>query len=385
MSTEHSDVNSATTKRAQGYLRWYPSAWRERYGEEFVAHLEIELAERPVSFARTSDIVAHGLFARFSFQRGLRIALSTAAASVVVIVAIVATISSSHYWAPVTISSGYDGGISGVGQFSTPSQVNDVSVNFTTRSRVAIRITSVKVIPLRGFLAPQLVGVEFAPHFSELANDHGWPIRLPKGTTAQEQGRTPMIQAIGTTVTLARSDALWLGLRAPLLHRAYAVEEVRVTYERRGVSHTMVISQATTPDVICSSLSLSAKTPTWCSQDIAAASAIATFSSNRRTTTERPTDEALMVAQFAESEVQASGHGTPTLVDVRHWAAQFFAVNSSDAIRSVTGTFNLGVPEWRFVIRGGSNNSSVVLCTDRGVVDSGGGMIGVGIENCPSQ
>ena len=39
VSSDHFDVLPATTKRALGYLRWYPSAWRERYGEEFVAHL----------------------------------------------------------------------------------------------------------------------------------------------------------------------------------------------------------------------------------------------------------------------------------------------------------------------------------------------------------
>ncbi len=113
MSPGHLDVGSATTRRAQGYLRWYPRAWRERYGEEFVAHLEAELLERPVSLARTADIVAHGFLARLSFQRGLRIA--TWATTAVVLVAAVAigaialTLnppSSSRRWPLVTFRQG---------------------------------------------------------------------------------------------------------------------------------------------------------------------------------------------------------------------------------------------------------------------------------------
>lgn len=385
MSCEDVDVSSATSKRARGYLRWYPLAWRERYGEEFIAHLEIELTVRPVSFARTSDIVAHGILARLSLPHGLRIVLRTATAAVLVIVATVGAIALSHYWAPVTIASGSDGGVSGVGEFAAPSQVDDMSFNFSTGAHVAIRITSVKVIPVRGFLAPEVVGVEFAPHASELANVRGWPIRLPKGTTVQEEGKTPLVQAIGTTVTLSRTDALWLGMRAPSLGQAYAVEEVRVTYERHGVSHAMTIDQSGSPDVICASSSRAEQIPSWCSQEIQAASAVAVFSTTKHKTPELPSDEALMVAQFALSEVQAAGHGAPTLVDVRRWATQFFPANVADAIQSVTGVVKVGVPEWRFVIRQASSHASVVLCTDRGLVDAGGGMMGIGAESCPSK
>jgi hypothetical protein len=161
------------------------------------------------------------------------------------------------------------------------------------------------------------------------------------------------------------------------------VEKVDVTYTLRGASHTMVINQSTAPDVICSSSSRSGNIPTWCSQDISAANAVARFSIDRHTTTGRPADEAQMVAVFALSELQASGHGTPTLVDVRRWAAEFFPAHSADAIRSVIGVVNVGVPEWRFVISEGTSHSSVTVCTDRGLVDSGGGMTGVGIEHCP--
>ena len=384
MSPGHLDVGSATSRRAQGYLRWYPRAWRERYGEEFVAHLEAELLERPVSLARTADIVAHGFLARLSFQRGLRIATWATTAVVLVAAVAVGAIALTHYWAPVAITSG-DGGVTGVGLLARPSQVNDVAINFSTRSSTAVRITSVAVLPLRGFGAPELVGVEFAPHASELANARGWPVRLPKGLTEQAHGDAPLVQAIGATITLARTNVLWLGLRAPMLHHAYAVEGLRVTYERRGVSHTMTIDQSTAPDVICASATSSGPFPTWCSQQIQAAHSIAMFSTNQLTTTQSLSNEAQFVAQLALSEVQATGHGAPTLVDVRQWAAQFFPVTGSDAIQSVTGVVNAGVPEWRFVIRGSSGPSTSVRCTNRGRVTAGGGVVGIGVVSCPLQ
>ena len=47
-------------------LGWYPPAWRERYGEEFVDHLEQEFADRPINPGRTINIAYKGLVARVS-------------------------------------------------------------------------------------------------------------------------------------------------------------------------------------------------------------------------------------------------------------------------------------------------------------------------------
>lgn len=384
MSREHVDVGSVTTKRARGYLRWYPMAWRERYGEEFVAHLEAELDARPVSFTRTFDIVAHGLLARLTFQRGLRIALRVTTAAVLVAGAAVGVFVLMRYWAPVTITSGYRGGQTGVGLFARPSQVEDVSFNFATHSRVAIRITSVSVLPLRGFPVPQVVGVEFAPHASDLANDRGWPMHLPKTPTALE-GNVPLVPAIGTTVTLAPTNALWMGFRAPSLHHAYAAEGLRVTYERRGISHTMTISQGAAPNVICASSASSVQIPPWCLQEIHAANTIAAFSRNSPKPTKWPSAAAQMVAQLALNEGQSSGHRAPTLDDVRHWSARLFPTNSANAILTVTGVVTAGVPEWRFVIRKGMGMSSAVICTNRGQATANGVVIAVGVESCPED
>jgi hypothetical protein len=56
----------APTQRAERLVRWYPPAWRERYGDEFTELLVLELAERPRSSGRTVNIVASGLLARLS-------------------------------------------------------------------------------------------------------------------------------------------------------------------------------------------------------------------------------------------------------------------------------------------------------------------------------
>lgn len=49
-----------------GLLRWYPPAWRERYGEEFTELLLAEFAEQPRSWRRTGNVILSGLLARLS-------------------------------------------------------------------------------------------------------------------------------------------------------------------------------------------------------------------------------------------------------------------------------------------------------------------------------
>ena len=51
-------------RRAHRLIAIYPTAWRERYGSEFQAHLEQEFEERPFSLTRTFNIVTKGLIAR---------------------------------------------------------------------------------------------------------------------------------------------------------------------------------------------------------------------------------------------------------------------------------------------------------------------------------
>ena len=47
-------------------LRWYPKAWRSRYGEEFTELLISDIAERPRSWSRTADVIRGGIVARLA-------------------------------------------------------------------------------------------------------------------------------------------------------------------------------------------------------------------------------------------------------------------------------------------------------------------------------
>lgn len=51
-------------RRARCLLRWYPTAWRLRYGEEFKELLVADIVERPRSWRRVLDVARSGLAAR---------------------------------------------------------------------------------------------------------------------------------------------------------------------------------------------------------------------------------------------------------------------------------------------------------------------------------
>jgi hypothetical protein len=57
-------MNGDPQKRAQRLLHWYPGSWRRRFGDEFAALMEDELAERPHNSRRTLDVIRTGLTAR---------------------------------------------------------------------------------------------------------------------------------------------------------------------------------------------------------------------------------------------------------------------------------------------------------------------------------
>lgn len=52
--------------RAGRLLRWYPRAWRERYGEEFAELLASDISERPHALSRTLDVARGGIVARLA-------------------------------------------------------------------------------------------------------------------------------------------------------------------------------------------------------------------------------------------------------------------------------------------------------------------------------
>ena len=53
-------------RRAGLLLRWYPRAWRDRYGEEFAELLITDIAERPRSASRVLDVARGGIVARLA-------------------------------------------------------------------------------------------------------------------------------------------------------------------------------------------------------------------------------------------------------------------------------------------------------------------------------
>ena len=53
-------------RRAARLLRWYPGAWRVRYGEEFTELLICDIGERPRSRSRTADVIRSGIVARLA-------------------------------------------------------------------------------------------------------------------------------------------------------------------------------------------------------------------------------------------------------------------------------------------------------------------------------
>ncbi len=55
---------TAHERRVRCLLRWYPSSWRARYGEEFAELLLADMADRPRNWTRTADVAASGLLAR---------------------------------------------------------------------------------------------------------------------------------------------------------------------------------------------------------------------------------------------------------------------------------------------------------------------------------
>jgi hypothetical protein len=55
-----------SARRAARLLRWYPAAWRARYGDEFAELLIAEFTEQPRSWRRAADVARSGLVARLT-------------------------------------------------------------------------------------------------------------------------------------------------------------------------------------------------------------------------------------------------------------------------------------------------------------------------------
>jgi len=66
LSELETDVPDLDARRAARLLRWYPRAWRSRYGEEFTELLISDIGERPRSRSRTADVIRGAMVARLA-------------------------------------------------------------------------------------------------------------------------------------------------------------------------------------------------------------------------------------------------------------------------------------------------------------------------------
>lgn len=372
--------SGSLTKRARGYLRWYPREWRDRYGEEFVAHLEAELTERPRSLTRGVDIALHGLTTRLLTQRGLRSVMRVAVVVMLVVVLSVTALVLVRSWSPVVVTTGADS--TGSALAATPSQVTAFSFNFSSPAPKSIRITSVRLIPLTDFGVPRIVGVEFAARADQIGMVEGWPVRLDSSQVRRD-GRVAVVPAYDTTVNLAHSNTIWVGLGAPLTHHAYAVEGLVVTYKRGALTHTFTIGKGATPDVICgvSHPKMQARAiAKWCNPEIDAANLIATDLKGPKNSPTWISGEATVVAQLAVDQTYAL-HRVPTLRELRYWASRFFPARASDGVRRVMSVVVNQIPEWRFSIARGSTRGLVTVCTSRPRLLRNG-FEGVEVQSC---
>src|SRR6516165_848136 len=107
-------AREVSDRRAARLLRWYPAAWRARYGDEFAELLVAEFAEQPRSWRRAADIARSGLLARLSraglaghpppsserVRAGLATAACALAASGILGIAMWAQLATGWAWAP---------------------------------------------------------------------------------------------------------------------------------------------------------------------------------------------------------------------------------------------------------------------------------------------
>jgi hypothetical protein len=355
---------SQITKRAQWYLRWFPRVWRERYGEEFTAHMESELLEHPSNPSRTLNVVLHGVLTRFSLQRAFRRAIEATLAAAITTTVVLAVVAAQHVAPALALTSGYGNALGGVGIPTTASQVTDLAFTFTSKTRSSIRITSITLKGLPGLATPLVVGVDLERHPSELANMGGWPIVPPKTSlvTAKE-----LVPAIGRTVTLAHGNTFWVGLRTPHVGSAYVISGLIVTYEHLGSTHTFLLHDAGFPDELC----VVAKGAKLDLQPCASQFALAageSFYTNKVLSPSRTVREALAVGAaasfFGEYNQRAA-----TISDLRSWATRLFPVRAKHGVLSVS-VLNDRQHLWAFEEKGTTKNASVRVCTTPGVYTS---------------
>jgi hypothetical protein len=348
---------SQIARRAHSYLRWYPPSWRERYGDEFTAHMENELLDHPSDPSRTLNIVLHGVLTRVSLQRSFRRAIEATLVAALTTTVVFAIVAAQHVAPALSFSSGYGTGSSSVSIPATTSQVTDLSFVFTSKSRASIRITSIALEGLPGLKTPRVVGVDLERRPSDLANMGGWPIVPPKGSTVTAKELVP---AINRTLTLAHGNTFWVGLRAPKVGSAYVISGLVVTYVHRGATHTVVLDHAGFPDEICVVPTGAKLDLQPCARQLGLAAGEA-FYAHSTLSSSLSMREALSIGDAA-SIFAFYNHRAATVSDLRSWAARLFPTGSTRGVASVV-VLNDPQHLWAFEEKSPSKSALVRVCT----------------------
>jgi hypothetical protein len=367
---------SKLNRRATAYLRWYPSTWRARYGNEFVAHLEAELEERPLSYVRGLNIALHGVTARFRLERGFRWFIGVGLVVAMVAALVIGALASEVRYPALPLSLNDNGG---AGIPTRPTTVNNFNYRFTNHSSVRIRLLHVSLIGYKDYPVPHIVRVQIDPrHQMDALLD------LPSTTPG-------LVPALGRSVVLGNNDSIDVSMVAPIKGRLYAVAGLNLEYERKGVDHT-----ATTPlrqglDLLCveprSSDSLESP---YCTRSFTTAFALWGFYNVSLPHQAPAQHEALTTVTAALSYAGGAELRTPNLRDVRDWATRLFAHRGLWRIAGVTatkGNETMGNVAheliFRLVLVKRGTSERTVVCVQNGLYESGA-EISPEVTACPT-
>jgi hypothetical protein len=241
------------SRRTRRLMLWYPRRWRERYGEEYTAHMEQEFADKPHSFHRSLDVAINGTRTRLTspfFQQTpfLTLRVGLAAASVITL----ALLWNSHFGV-VSLDTSYE---VGTGSASTPGEVAVFPVSLGSNTHDEIRLLGVKLIPLPGYSTPKLVDARLSKSRGYPASELSWPLKASSTTELDAQPidlYTPP-SGFGTEYAV-------YGVVGTRPHTLYATEGVSITYTHNGTSHSANFYWATTDCVV---RELNAAATRWC-------------------------------------------------------------------------------------------------------------------------
>jgi hypothetical protein len=363
-------------RRATRYLRWYPRAWRDRYGEEFVAHLEAELEERPISVTRSLNIALHGVTTRFRFQASLRW-MSGVALALVVVALVLGLLGTDHPNGGVPLTLNTDGSI---GVPVKPTTVTNINIQFTDRTSKLIRVTGVALVGFRNYSVPELVRVQFDAK------------RQGKNVLLNPPSTVGAVAVLGHRILLGNGDSIVVSLRAPRDGRLYAVDGLRLTYERRGETHVTTVSLRQSPQLLCVAPHLpSVGEPSACNREFTTAWSLAQFYEPLNPVQPIAQREAFLSTNAAFDYVTGVGRRDPGLREVREWAATLFDERGSWRITRVTDSRSditvLGekhVLLFHFALRNRTSGARKTVCVANGGFDAGGGEEGPMLSACNS-